>query len=99
MKIKFSDESLSDLLNIEEYLLRNWNDRVLENFLVKLDEKVQIICNGKVVFQKYEGTDYHKILITKHNTLVYSVEDEVLKIIRIIQNYQDPEENYKSLQP
>ncbi|KAA0128275.1 type II toxin-antitoxin system RelE/ParE family toxin [Chryseobacterium sp. SN22] len=99
MKIKFSDESLSDLLNIEEYLLRNWNDRVLEDFLIRLDEKVQIICNGKVVFQKYEDSDYHKILITKHNTLVYSVEDEVLKIIRIIQNYQDPEENYKSLQP
>lgn len=99
MKIKFSDESLSDLLNIEEYLLRNWNDRVLEDFLVKLDKKVQIICNGKVVFQKYEDSGYYKILITKHNTLVYSVENEVLKIIRIIQNYQDPEENYKSLQP
>lgn len=99
MKIKFSDESLSDLLNIEEYLLRNWNDRVLEDFLIKLDEKVQIICNRKVVFQKYENSDYHKILITKHNTIVYSVEDEVLKIIRIIQNYKDPEGNYKSLQP
>lgn len=97
MKIKFSDESLSDLLNIGEYLLRNWNDRVLEDFLVKLDEKVQIICKGKVVFQKYEGSDYHKILITKHNTLVYSIENEVLKIIRIIQNDQDQEENYKSL--
>ena len=41
MKIKFSDESLSDLLNIEEYLLRNWNDRVLEDFFIKLDEKVK----------------------------------------------------------
>ncbi len=97
MKIKFSDESLSDLLNIEEYLLTNWNDKVLDDFLTKLDEKVQIICDGKVRFQKYEGSDYHKILVTKHNTLIYSLENEVLKIIRIIQNFQDPENNQKSL--
>lgn len=97
MKIKFSDESLSDLQKIEEYILYQWNDKVLDEFLAKLDDVVKIICNGNVVFQKYEDTVYHKILITKHNTLIYSIEDEVLKIIRIIQNFQDPENNRKSL--
>ncbi len=97
MKIKFSDESLSDLQKIEEYLIYYWNDRVLDEFLTKLDDIVKIVCNGNVIFQKYEDTVYHKILITKHNTLIYSVEDEVLKIIRIIQNFQDPENNHKSL--
>ncbi|WP_294249485.1 type II toxin-antitoxin system RelE/ParE family toxin [uncultured Chryseobacterium sp.] len=97
MKIKFSDESFSDLQKIEEYILYQWNDKVLDEFLAKLDDVVKIICNGNVVFQKYEDTVYHKILITKHNTLIYSIEDEVLKIIRIIQNFQDPENNRKSL--
>ncbi len=97
MKIQFSDESLFDLRNIEEYLFTHWNDKVLDDFLTKLDEIVQMICSGNVVFQKYEGSHYHKILITKHNTLIYAVENDVLKIIRIIQNFQDPDYNQKSL--
>jgi len=98
MKIKFSDESLSDLRNIEEYLLENWNDKIFDDFLTKLDEIIEIICVGNVVFQKYEGTNYHKILITKHNTLIYIVENNVLKIIRILQNFQNPDDNYKSVE-
>lgn len=97
MKINFSDESLSDLRNIEEYLLKNWNDKVFDDFLKKLDEIVRIIAEGNVVFQKYENTDYHKVLITKHNTLIYIVEDHALKIMRILQNFQDPDENYNAL--
>jgi len=97
MEINFSDESLSDLKNIEEYLLKKWNVSVFENFLIKLDEVIDIITEGNVVFQNYESTKYHKILITKHNTLIYIVEDNVLKIIKILQNYQNPSENYKSI--
>ncbi|CAD7800074.1 hypothetical protein CHRY9390_00578 [Chryseobacterium aquaeductus] len=97
MKIKFSDESLSDLRNIEEYLLKNWSDKVYDDFLTKLDEIVEIICLGNISFQKYENTDLHKVLITKHNTLIYIIENDLLKIVRILQNFQDPDENYKSL--
>ena len=97
MKIKFSDESLSDLRNIEEYLLEHWSDKILDDFLIKLDEIVEIICDGKVVFQKYEDTIYHKILITKHNTLIYIIENNTLKIVKILQNFQDPNGNEKSL--
>ena len=97
MKIKFSDESLSDLRNVEEYLLENWSDKIYDDFLTKLDEIVEIICEGNVVFQKYENTIYHKILITKHNTLIYIIENDILKIIRILQNFQDPDDNQKSL--
>ncbi|MGI9649566.1 type II toxin-antitoxin system RelE/ParE family toxin [Chryseobacterium sp. RLHN22] len=97
MEIKFSDESLSDLRNIEEFLLKKWNTKVFESFLTKLDEIVDIICEGNVVFGKYENTKYHKVLITKHNSLIYLIENDVLVIIRILQNFQDPDENYQSL--
>ncbi|SFH83080.1 hypothetical protein SAMN05443292_0322 [Halpernia frigidisoli] len=66
----------------------------MEDFNFKLDHCLQIIMGGFVVFQKYEETIYRKILITKHNTLIYVIKDDV---IRIIQNFQDPEENYKDI--
>ncbi len=97
MKVKFSDESLLDLRNIEEYLLEHWSDKIFDNFLTKFNETIEIISEGNVIFQKYENTDYHKVLITKHNTLIYTIEDNVLKIIKILQNFQDPDDNYESL--
>lgn len=54
--------------------------------------------DGIAVFQSYEDTKYQKILITKHNTLIYVIENNIVKVIRILQNFQDPEDNYKSLE-
>ena len=70
---------------------------MFDNFVDRFYNIVEIILEGNVIFQKYEDTNYHKILITKHNTLIYLVENDVLKIIRILQNFQDPEQNYKEI--
>lgn len=97
MEIQFSKASFDDLDEIEDYLLNTWNDKVLDDFNLKLDQTLNLIIDGVVVFQKYEDTNYHKILITKHNTLIYSLDQNILTIHRILQNFQDPDDNYESL--
>lgn len=97
MEIQFSKASFDDLDEIEDYLLNTWNDKVLDDFNLKLDQTLNLIIDGVVVFQKYEDTNYHKILITKHNTLIYSLDQNTLTIHRILQNFQDPYDNYESL--
>ena len=97
MEILFSKESFDDLDSIEEYLLRRWNEQVLDDFNYKLDRCINIILEQSVVFQKYENTQYHKVLITKHNSLIYTIEKDILKTHRILQNFQNPDENYKSI--
>ncbi|MBW3524786.1 MULTISPECIES: type II toxin-antitoxin system RelE/ParE family toxin [unclassified Chryseobacterium] len=97
MEIQFSKASFDDLDEIEDYLLNTWSDKVLDDFNLKLDQTLNLIIDGIVVFQKYEDTNYHKILITKHNTLIYSLNQNALIIHRILQNFQDPDDNYESL--
>lgn len=97
MEIWFSDDAFEDLDVIEIFLLYRWNDKVLEDFNKKLRACLNTIMEGNVVFQKYEDTDYHKFLITKHNTLIYKIEDNILKIYRIINNFQNPEDHYESI--
>lgn len=97
MEILFSKKAFNDLDKIEEYILAKWNDKVLEDFHSKLDTCLQLIVDGVAIFQNYEDTSYQKVMITKHNTLIYRIDDDVLKVIRIIQNYQNPDENYQSL--
>ena len=97
MEILFSKESFDDLDSIEEYLLSRWNEQVLDDFNYKLDRCINIILEQNVVFQKYENTQYHKVLITKHNSLIYTIEKDILKTHRILQNFQNPDENYKNI--
>ena len=37
------------------------------------------------------------MLIIKHNTFIYIIDHDVLKIVKILQNFQNPEDNYNSL--
>lgn len=97
MEIRFSKASYDDLDEIEDYLLNEWNDKVLDDFNLKLHHCLTLITDGIAVFQKYEDTNYHKILITKHNTLIYSLDNNILTVHRILQNFQDPTDNHKSI--
>ena len=97
MEIRFSKASYDDLDEIEDYLLNEWNDRVLDDFNLKLVHCLKLVTDGIAVFQKYEDTNYRKILITKHNTLIYSLDQNILTVHRILQNFQDPEDNQESL--
>ncbi|WP_294324678.1 hypothetical protein [uncultured Chryseobacterium sp.] len=87
-----------DLKNIEEYILRKWSFNILSDFYEKYDRAVEMISFDHVVFSRFEDTEFRRYILTRHNTIIYKVEDEVIYIVRVLQNFQDPEENYKSLQ-
>ncbi|WP_294312004.1 hypothetical protein [uncultured Chryseobacterium sp.] len=87
-----------DLKNIEEYILRKWSFNILSDFYEKYDRAVEMISSDHVVFSRFEDTEFRRYILTRHNTIIYKVEDEVIYIVRVLQNFQDPEENYKSLQ-
>lgn len=97
MPFEFSPQAKIDLLNIENYLISEWSIDVLENFLDKLQTSIDILMEKKVFFEKYENTHFYKYLLTKHNTIIYDYQGDLLRIHRIIQNFQDPDENLKSL--
>jgi len=70
---------------------------VLLDFYDKYDKAFEIIASEKVIFSRYEDSDFRKYLLTKHNTIIYKIENNVIYITRILQNFQDPDNNYESL--
>ena len=58
---------------------------------------MEILSSEKVVFSRYEETEFRKYLLTKHNTIIYKIENDIIYIVRILQNFQDPNDNEKSL--
>lgn len=98
MRYEISEKAQQDLFNIESYLLEEWNIDVLEDFFIKFQRAINILLDKKVIFQKYEDTHFYKFNVTKHNSIVYNYGEDVLYIHRVLQNFQDPNENYKLLE-
>lgn len=96
-KVNISSDAKSDLIKIEEYLLDKWNERVADDFYQKLIDAIDILETTNVQFEKYSDTNFRKFLLTKHNTIIYKVEENEINIVRIFQNFQNPDENYQSL--
>ena len=97
MKIEILSSADKDLKSIEEYLLEKWSYEVLLDFYEKYDKALEILSSEIVVFSIYEDTLFRKFLLTKHNTIIYKIENETIYITRILQNFQNPEKNYKDL--
>lgn len=91
MLIEITEKAEKDLQKIDDYLLQRWDNRVLMSFYDKLEIILENISSGKIVYQPHENTNYSKVLITKHNTLVYHKTSEKITIIRIINNFQSDE--------
>ncbi|WP_128331261.1 type II toxin-antitoxin system RelE/ParE family toxin [Apibacter sp. HY039] len=97
MQIEWTREAENDLLKVEDYLLENWNYKVLENFLNILDKAAEILISGNVEFEKYEDTKYSKFLLTKHNYLIYHKVNDKIIILKLINNFQNPDNNYDDI--
>ncbi|MGA9212779.1 hypothetical protein [Kaistella sp.] len=97
MEIEITHLAEIEIISIEEYIENRWNAIVLADFRDKFDAIIENIISGRVVYQDFQKTEFQKALITKHNTLVFHKKDTKITIIRILQNFQVPEENLKNI--
>ncbi len=91
MQIEITEKALQDLENLDNYLLARWNNKVLLDFYKKLETILDNIQSGFIIYQNTEDKRYSKVLITKHNTLIYNKSEEKISIIRVINNFQSDE--------
>lgn len=95
MEIRWSRFALQDLEQIEDYIGNRLTYKEYQNFINILNHKLGLIIGNKVIFQKLEKfPDYNKLLITEQTTLIYRLESEYLKILRLYNNYQDEDKKF-----
>jgi plasmid stabilization system protein ParE len=93
MNIFWTNRAKLDLEILEDFLIENWGFEVLESFYEILDRKISLLENGNLVHQKYE-TDFHKVLITKHNSIIYEISNDQINLLNMINNFRNPDSNY-----
>lgn len=90
-QVIWSPQSESDLLQILDYLHKNWEVKVAVKFIDIIDEIInQISLNPRQFPVIQKRKKIRKCVITKHNSLYYRERKESIDILRIYDNRQDP---------
>ncbi len=90
-QVIWSPQSESDLLQILDYIQKNWEGEVAIKFIDIIDEIInQISINPKQYPLIQKRKKIRKCVITKHNSLYYRDRKESIDILRIYDNRQDP---------
>lgn len=95
MQIKYSETAFRDLEAIENFLLYKWNETVLMNFGVALENCIRTIIEGVVVFRNMKILHIIKYLLQdttrlftglKTTHFISSASSKTFKILTIITN-------------
>jgi plasmid stabilization system protein ParE len=93
-KIIWSSEALNNLSDIINYLCDNWNEKVATRFLDKLDKKLSLLSNQPSIGHISEKDPIiRSVLLSKHNRLYYSIYNNTIELLHILDTRQNPIKN------
>ena len=100
MKVYFSELAEKKLIDLCAYLLENWSLKVKNEFLTKLNDKIdQIISHPNSCPNSEEIKGLYKCVVTKQTTFYYRVnlKNEEIEIISFFDTRANPDNLKKQL--
>jgi plasmid stabilization system protein ParE len=93
-KLFWSDHALADLQNIITYLTKNWTQKEIQNFVRRLDKRLElIVINPKLFPKTIKRKNVRRSVLTKHTVIYYEAKENVVTIVTLF----DPRQNPKKL--
>ena len=90
-KILWTDFALSELEKTIEYLEENWTERELRNLAIEIEETLNLLSHNPNLFQKSDiKKEIRRVVVAKHNTLYYRINNNSIEIISFFSNRQNP---------
>jgi len=81
-EIIWTPEAEKTLSQIVDFLEREWTEKEIQKFLVKIESTIQLIKNQPTVFRSISRKyAIHEALVTKHNVLIYQVKSDTIMLI------------------
>jgi len=92
MKTVWTPLGLKSLNKTTNFIEELWNEDVADNFLDRLDERIEQLKLNPEIGPTYEQTNYRKLFIHSLVTLFYELETNNISLVLVWANKQDPDE-------
>jgi plasmid stabilization system protein ParE len=89
INIIWTDLAIEDILENIDYLEKEWTEKEVLKFNKKVDEILQKISKGNLIFKSTGYKNIFQIVITKQVTLFYKKQNDDVFLLRFWNNYRD----------
>ncbi len=90
MKVIWTEKAMKENQKNIDYLILNWEEKVLINYIKELDSIIGLISNNPNLGQWDKEIGSSKILVVKQIYLFYEIRDNQIVIRSFWNNYKKP---------
>lgn len=84
-KVTWTPHARANIKHILNYLETEWSTRISESFYDETFDRLQLILNyPEIAIQSLAIPSWRKILITKHNILIYRSDKDRIIVLNIL---------------
>jgi len=88
-RVVWSLESSNKIQEIKAYLLEEWSETEVNGFLLKLKKfENRVSCFPTLYPSSLKFSHLRKAVISKHQSVIYEIGEETVKVITILDNRQ-----------
>ena len=93
-QIVYKKRFLNKLLSLLDYLKSEWGDAVADQFIVKLQSRLQTLSEQPFIGAPSTTIkSVRSILVTRQNRLFYRIKDNVIEVINMYDTRSNPKKN------
>lgn len=92
MRTVWTPLGLKSLDNATNFIEEQWNEDVADNFLDRLDDRIEQLKKNPEIGPIYEQTEFRQLLIHPLVTLYYELKIEYISLTLVWANKKDPDE-------
>lgn len=90
MDIIWTNRALDEYETVVYYLLDKWTEKEAQKFILGVESVVSKIRTNPNMFKASQANSYmRKAKITKHNSIIYHVDNDEIIVLRVIDNRSD----------
>ena len=90
-EIKWTKTAQKNFIKTVDYLIENWPDKVVSEFITHTDYTLQLLAiHPDLGILQNREKDIRGILLTPHNKLFYRIAKNQLIVLRIFDTRQNP---------
>lgn len=95
-KIIWSPKAVDTFENVIDYLQTNWTEKEIRKFVVETEHIIQLISINPHLFRGSEKENIFEAVITKHNLLLYQVNQnaKTIELLSFFDTRKDPKKKF-----
>jgi plasmid stabilization system protein ParE len=90
MRISWTQTAVESFEEITDYIFERFSAKEVNDFIIKSEERIDLIVHNNSIGLQYKKTAYRQFLIAEQTYLFYHIESDVIYLLVFWNNAKNP---------